>query len=56
MAAEWNRGEADHGAAIPVAHGGTERGAAQGKPSSDRAAAGMRWGKCLKTLDFCLNL
>lgn len=56
MAAEWNRGKADHGTAIPVAHGGAECGAAWGKPSSDRAAAGMRWGKSLKTLDFCLNL
>ena len=42
MATEWNRGKADHGAAIPVAHGGAERGAAQGEPPGNRAAAGIK--------------
>ena len=42
VATEWNRGKADHGAAIPVAHGGAERGAAQGEPPGNRAAAGIK--------------
>mgnify|MGYP007123085260 CR=1 FL=1 len=56
MAAEWNRDKADYGTAVPVAHGGGERGTAQGEPSGDRAAASMKCGKSLKALDFCLNL
>lgn len=47
MATEWNRGKADHGAAIPVAHGGAERGAAKGTPSGGRTQYEIKLSKPL---------
>lgn len=47
MAAEWNRGKADHGTAIPVAHGGAERGAAKGTPSGGRTQYEIKLSKPL---------
>lgn len=47
------RGEGNHGTAVPVAHGGAEYGAAESTPSGDRTEHHINWVKALKILYFC---
>lgn len=53
MAKERSRGKAAHGAAVPLAHGRAECGAAESEPAGIRIEAGINCEKPLKTLAFC---
>ncbi len=53
VAQEWKRGKGNHSAAVPLAHGRTERGTAESEPAIAWIKAGINCGKSLKTLAFC---
>lgn len=48
MAEKRGGGAGDHGAAVPVAHGGAECGAAEGEPPGERSAADIKCEKAAK--------
>ena len=56
MAEGRGGGTGDHSATVPLAHGGTEGGAAESEPPGERSAGSIKCGKLLKILAFCMEL